>query len=371
MGSTAAPRDVVLEDVSVSLAGQKVLADVSLVARGGQTLALLGPSGCGKTTLLRVLAGLQPTDAGSVRLGEQLVNNGKVHLAAEQRGVGMVFQDFALFPHLSVASNVAFGLPRRERRQAGNGRVTELLDMLNIAELSQRLPGSLSGGQRQRVALARALAPRPSVLLLDEPFSSLDTALRTEVRAEVAVLLRELGITCVFVTHDQEEAFALGDEVAVMRDGAVVQQAAPDELYDHPADPWVAHFVGEADILAGFADGAKAHTSLGAVPLQETMSGAVDVVIRPQELLLSYNDGFDATSAEAGYDDGADATSAGTDASIVHIDFYGHDTLYHLNLGDGTMVRCRATGAPQHSVGAAVGVRHSGKPTVSYGKSRQ
>ncbi len=372
--SEAGPRRgrwIVADGVSVTLGGSPVLRSATITAEAGRTLALLGPSGCCKTTLLRVLAGLQRLDSGQVYLGGRLVDgpaarrNGtaaaprggasgaKVHVAAHRRGVGMVFQDWSLFPHLTVAANVAFGLPRAERPRSrvlprpASARVRDLLEMVGIAELADRLPGSLSGGQQQRVALARALAPRPSVLLLDEPFSSLDTTLRVEVRAEVAGLLRELEVTCVFVTHDQDEAFVLGDEVAVMRDGAVIQQAPPAVLYDRPTDRWLAGFVGEADTVPGNAEGDIAYTVLGPMKLQAPLHGDVDVLLRPEELALA----------------------EGSSGTVDHIEFFGHDTLYYIRDADGGVLRCRATGAPRFGIGSGVDICHSGVRTVAFPRS--
>ena len=361
-----------MDAVGVALGGSPVLRSASISAEPGRTLAILGPSGCGKTTLLRVLAGLQRVDSGRVVLGDKLMSgpatpkngtrgagasgNGAsgpvVHVAADKRGVGMVFQDWSLFPHLTVAANVAFGLPRSERPRSrvlprpASARVRDLLDLVGIAELADRLPGSLSGGEQQRVALARALAPQPSVLLLDEPFSSLDTTLRVEVRAEVAALLRDLAVTCVFVTHDQDEAFVLGDEVAVMRDGAVIQQAAPAVLYERPADRWLAGFVGEADTVPGRAEGDIAHTALGPMRLRSPAVGAVDVLVRPEELALT----------------------EGASGTVDHIEFFGHDTLYYIRGAGGDVLRCRTTGAPRFSIGATVDLCHSGVSTVAFSR---
>ena len=370
--ATRRGRGILVEDASVALGGAPVLRSASISAEPGRTLAILGPSGCGKTTLLRVLAGLQRLDSGRVVLGDTLMSgpaepkNGSangasrnghspqmVHVAADKRGVGMVFQDWSLFPHLTVAANVAFGLPRSERPRTrvlprpASTRVNDLLDLVGIGELAGRLPGSLSGGQQQRVALARALAPQPSVLLLDEPFSSLDTTLRVEVRAEVAALLRELEVTCVFVTHDQDEAFVLGDEVAVMRDGQVIQQAAPAVLYERPADRWLAGFVGEADTVGGQAEGDIAHTALGPMRLRTPVEGPVDVLVRPEELAL--------TEGDSGV--------------VDHIEFFGHDTLYYIRSTDGEVLRCRTTGAPRFRIGATVDLCHSGVSTVAFPRS--
>ena len=344
------PRGISVDDVHVELGGAPVLRGVDLRADAACSLVLLGPSGCGKTTLLRVLAGLQTIDAGSVTLGDEMVSGPGVHVPPERRRVGMVFQDWALFPHLSVAANVAFGLPRHERRHGMFSRrvapsldsVRELLDMVGIGALARRLPGSLSGGQQQRVALARALAAKPSVLLLDEPFSNLDTALRAGVRSEVLGLLRDLKITSVFVTHDQDEAFVLGDEVAVMRDGLVVQQAPPATLYDRPLDRWLAGFVGEADTVPGSGRGNVADTPLGPVNLHDEARGAVDVLIRPEEL----------------------SVVAGDSAEVGRVDFHGHDTLYAVVFRNGTPLRARVNGAPRFRVGDRVDLIHSGTATV-------
>ena len=201
MISPGAPVSIRIDDVSVTYDGPPVLREISLSVDAGELVALLGPSGCGKTTLLRAIAGLEPVSAGSIALGDRVVSGPGDHVAPERRRVGMVFQDWALFPHLSVARNVAYGLPRVER----NGpRVDEVLEMVGLAGLGDRSPQTLSGGQQQRVALARALAPAPSVLLLDEPFSNLDATLRVQIRTEVHRLLSELDVTAVFVTHDQD-----------------------------------------------------------------------------------------------------------------------------------------------------------------------
>ncbi len=333
-----------------------VLKGADLMVEPGQQVVILGPSGCGKTTFLRAIAGLEPLERGEIWVGSKLVASSNVHVPAEKRRVGLVFQDGALFPHMSVAANVAYGLPTRDRwrrfgltSERARESVRMMLEMVGLEEFGDRLPGSLSGGQQQRVAVARALVPRPSVLLFDEPFSSLDSNLRAGVRSEVAQLLRELEITAVFVTHDQIEAFELGDEVAVMRDGVLVQQATPAELYNRPADPWLAAFVGEAELLAGYARGSEADTVLGRIPLVDSMSGPVEVLVRPEEIVLS----------------------PGYGGRVVGIDYCGHDALISVALAGGTVVRSRATGAPRFAVGAEVAVGHSGLPTLAYGGSSE
>jgi iron(III) transport system ATP-binding protein len=345
----------------------EVLRGVRLAVQPGSVLAILGPSGCGKTTLLRTIAGLERPDAGSIRLDGVQVAGPATHVPPERRRIGMVFQDWALFPHLTVAQNVAYGLPRPERRLAGRSgwarrtgragragaratsRVDEVLDMVGLGGLGPRHPGTLSGGQQQRVALARALAPRPAVLLLDEPFSNLDAALRAHVRAEVARLLGDLGVTAVFVTHDQDEAFLLGDEVAVMRDGLVAQQAAPRDLYARPATPWVASFVGDANLVAGVASGDSAATALGPIPLDHPAHGEVSVLVRPEDLAL-------ATPS----DDGVPVT-------VERREYYGHDTVYAVRVLQGAAAaRVRAAAAPRFRPGDAAGLRYTGPPTVAF-----
>ena len=224
-----------------------VVCDVSLHAPAGSITVLLGPSGCGKTTLLRAIAGLERPRSGTVRLGDVQVSGPETWVPPQRRNVGMVFQDPALFPHLTAAGNIAFGLRRAERADR-DARVMELLDLVEMREFADRLPGSLSGGQQQRIALARSLAPKPAVLLLDEPFSALDANLRTQLRGDVARILHEVGVTTVFVTHDQDEAFVMGDIVGVMHEGRLRQLGKPEELYGRPTDQWVAEFVG----LIGF-----------------------------------------------------------------------------------------------------------------------
>jgi iron(III) transport system ATP-binding protein len=307
----------------------------------GKVVALLGPSGCGKTTLLRCIAGLERPDAGEVRLAGRLLCGPGEHVPPERRRIGMVFQDGALFPHLSVAGNVAYGL-RREERQGG--RVEEALALVDLAGFGQRAPASLSGGQQQRVALARALVTRPTALLLDEPFSNLDTLLRVQIRAEVQRLLADLGVTAVFVTHDQEEAFVVGDEVAVMLGGRIVQQATPAELYRAPASRAVAAFLGDANLLPGVAASGLADTPLGRVPLRGDLHGDVEVLLRPEQLRVV----------------------AGSRATVDAVEYYGHDAVYLTRLPGGAAVRVRVLDAPEFRPGDRVDLDYVGGPTVGY-----
>lgn len=272
--------------------GQVVALDgLDLELRAGETLALLGPSGCGKTTLLRAVAGLDRPDAGVVEIAGQVVEAPGRFVPPERRRIGMVFQDVALFPHLSVAENVAFGLARApDGRRAGRAeraaRVAELLELVGLPEAGSSRPHELSGGMQQRVALARALAPRPEVVLLDEPFANLDLGLRTQLRSELRRVLEVAGTSALLVTHDQAEALTVADRVAVMRRGAVDQVDAPEVVYAQPATPFVATFVGVANLVPATLDGASAGTPLGPMPL---VACPVDVdralvVVRPEHV---------------------------------------------------------------------------------------
>ena len=323
--------------------GPGALNGVSLAVEPGESLALLGPSGCGKTTLLRAIAGLERSVTGTIAIDGEVMAGHKTWVQPEKRRVGMVFQDWALFPHLTVAKNVAYGLNKTIGKAGTAEQVANSLALVDLAGTEDRMPATLSGGQQQRVAVARALAPKPRILLLDEPFSNLDTSLRTELRTEVHRLLLDLGITAVFVTHDQEEAFVVGDRVAVMNEGRVVQVDTPSGLYTHPADRWVADFVGQATLVRGVASGATAATAIGPIPLEVNRSGAVEVLLRPEQLQLTEGD----------------------DATVEVVEFYGHDAMVFLRFGDhGLRVR---TG-PQVSVrrGDWVGVRYTGQAAHSF-----
>lgn len=290
---------------------------VSLQIAPGQLLALLGPSGCGKTTVLRLLSGFEEPDAGEVWVASRDVTR----LPAEQRRVGMVFQEYALFPHLSVAQNIAFGLPKGPHAIE---RVNEALSLVGLSGLHERMPHELSGGQQQRVALARALAPKPDLILLDEPFSNLDAALRSRVRQDVRQILRQANATALFVTHDQEEALSLADEVAVMLDGRLIQVGSPERLYQRPATRAVATFLGDANFLPGQATGHQVICELGTLPIVESAQGEVEIMFRPEDLLIELDD-------------------AGT-ACIVERDYFGHDQLLRVRLPSGLLLKSRTVG---------------------------
>jgi iron(III) transport system ATP-binding protein len=350
-----------------------VLQGLDLDVQGGSLTAVLGGSGCGKTTLLRVIAGFERAQRGRVALAGRALDDGRVFIPPERRSIGYVPQEGALFPHLSVRENVAFALPRRERRGAA---VTGLLEMIGIAPLARRLPHELSGGEQQRVALARALAGRPHALLLDEPFSSLDASLRGRVREEVHALLREQGVTTVLVTHDQEEALSLADVVAVLRDGRIVQRAAPAELYERPLDERLARFLGVVNVLhARFAHGA-AHTALGALPLHADPSAAGaragTVMIRPEQLRVTPRRDAGGESAArqepTEVRDDAEGSArrgsgpAGVPGRVEQCRYYGHDALLHIRTeADGAQVLlARVHGERALPVGTPVSVAAHG-----------
>ncbi len=269
-----------LQGVEKAFGGLPVLRGCDLDVRKGELMTLLGPSGCGKTTLLRVIAGLVVPDAGGVVIGDRDVTR----LPANRRQVGMVFQHYALFPHMTVFGNVAYGLRvRRVRRAEIERRVRAALDLVGLAGLAARWPAQLSGGQQQRVALARVLVLEPHVLLLDEPFGALDAKLRQAMQVDLKKLVRRLGITSVFVTHDQDEALALSDRLAVMQAGLIAQVGTPLEIYDRPASAYVADFVGRSNLLGGEAVGGRVAVGPG-VELPTDHAGPVTVVVRPEHL---------------------------------------------------------------------------------------
>lgn len=341
----SAAETVVVRGVTKSFGETVVLNGLDLVVPAGSLVALLGPSGCGKTTLLRTIAGLDRPEAGRIEIGDRtVVDDGRAYTPPEKRRVGMVFQDWALFPHLTVAQNVAFGLARGERRSQ---HVIDVLKLVDLDAYADRMPSTLSGGQQQRVALARALANRPSVILLDEPFSNLDATLRSQIRLEVQRVLKALGVTALFVTHDQEEAFSIGESVAVMFDGKVDQQGRPADIYEAPTTKRVASFLGDGNLLPGTASGREAETMLGRVPLLRAMDGSVEVLLRAEEVLV-------------------EAPQADGHATIDEVVFYGHDAVYLVRTDQGTILRSRVLAAPRFRPGDRVDLRYSSRPTVAF-----
>ena len=318
----------------------RAVAGASLRVGHGQLVALLGPSGSGKTTLLRAIAGFEVPDAGTIRIGGRLVAGDGAWEEPERRRIGMVFQDGALFPHLTVGGNVGFGGPPP-------GRIEECLELVDLADRAKDYPHELSGGERQRVALARALAPEPEVVLLDEPFASLDAGLREALREEVAAILRAAGTSALLVTHDQEEALSVADVVAVMREGRIEQSGTPEEVYGRPASRWLAEFLGDADVVPGTAAEGVVDCELGCFPTDRGLTGAVEVVLRPESVAI-----------------GATGRQDATEGLVVGRSFYGHDQLVRLELPSGLRLRSRRLGFPAWHSGDRVRVWVDGPVNV-------
>ncbi|WP_101296614.1 ABC transporter ATP-binding protein [Halegenticoccus soli] len=328
-GGDARESETVLELAGVSkrYGAETVISDLSLSVQRGEILTLLGPSGCGKTTTLRLIAGLERPDGGEVRLDGEVVSGAEAFVPPEKRGIGVVFQEFALFPHLTARENVAFGLKGRDAADRER-RVDELLDLVNLETRGERYPSELSGGQQQRVALARSLAPEPEILLLDEPFSNLDVDLRVEMREEVRRIIKRAGVTAVSVTHDQEEAMSISDRVAVVNDGRIEQIGRPERVFQHPESRFVAGFLGHASFLSGTVGADAVDTGIGAIDRErihglapEYEGSAVEVLVRPDDVR-------------------AVPTEAAGHGTVASRRYLGPTVLYEVELDTGERIGC-------------------------------
>ena len=343
-----------LDGVIKEYADETAVDSLSLSVREGELLTLLGPSGCGKTTTLRMMAGLERPDAGSVRLAGEVVADANRHVKPEDRDVGLVFQDFALFPHLTVAENIAFGLADATEAEKEE-RVEELLDLVDLAGHRDAPPAELSGGQQQRVALARSLAPEPDILLLDEPFSNLDVRLRVEMREEVRQILKEAGVTAVSVTHDQEEALSISDRVAVMNDGRVEQVGKPEGVFEHPESRFVASFLGQAGFLSAWYEDGAVVTPIGTFTPQrlnglstEYAGTDLDVLVRPDDLRATVVDESEA------------------DGHIIHRQYTGPSFVYRVELDNGDVVHCQHNHVKELDIGKPVRVELDADHTLAW-----
>ncbi len=281
---------LVVEGLNFSVQGRKIVSDVSLRVQSGQVTCLLGPSGCGKSTTLRIIAGVERQDSGTVTLDGRLLSDGRKHLPPEDRRIGLIFQDFALFPHLNVAQNVGFGLTgNKAEREA---RVAETLERVHLKDFANAYPHELSGGEQQRVALARSIAPKPRVMLMDEPFSGLDNRLRDGIRDETLDILKEAGTAVVLVTHEPEEAMRMADDIALMRDGGIVQQGAPYNLYNAPVDRMAAAFFSDINVIRAKVKGALTSTAFGEFLAPGVPDDTeVEIIIRPQHVRIDFDRG--------------------------------------------------------------------------------
>ena len=320
--------------VTKSYGSEIVLSDFNLDVWNGSIVGILGISGSGKTTALRLLAGFDKPDTGIIEMRNRVISSEDTFLPPEERNVGMVFQDYALFPHLNVEKNISFGLSRDEIK---SGRLEEVLSMCNLETYRNKFPQELSGGQQQRVSLARALAPKPEVILLDEPFTSLDAHMARDLREEVVSLLRQTETTAIIVTHDQEEALSVCDVVSVLEDGSVIQSATPQEIYLNPVSQTVANSVGDPNILKGFSVDGRVETSLGT--FVTAYNGALDVSIRPEciELLLD---------SEGSY-------------VVKECTFYGHDQVISFQNSKGEVFRARSLPNTIYEAGDKVNINIS------------
>ncbi len=350
--------ELVLDSVSQAYARRQIIADLSFTLAEGAIGCLLGPSGCGKTTALRCIAGFEPIQSGSIRIGGETVSRPGWMLPAEKRRIGMVFQDYALFPHLTVAGNVGFGL-RDVSRTVREARVTELLALVGLAGQAQHYPHQLSGGQQQRVALARALAPRPRLILMDEPFSNLDVELRERLSLEVRDILRREATTALIVTHDQHEAFSLADWVGVMHEGRIQQWDTPYNLYHEPANRFVADFVGQGALLPGeVINDHQVEIELGVldghIPVDCGTGGCeacvrhciVDVLLRPDDII---------------HDDDSLLL-----AEVENKAFRGADFLYTLRLPSGQRALSLVPSHHDHAIGEKIGIRLAADHVVAF-----
>ena len=329
-----------LTNISLSYGTHKVIQDIDLELQEGEIACLLGSSGCGKTTLLRSIAGFEKPDKGRISLRDQFINDKYINIPPEQRNIGMVFQDFALFPHLSIKKNIAFGLIKQSR-EAVNHRVHELLELIGLSDIAHKFPHQLSGGQQQRVALARALAPKPDLLLLDEPFSSLDVTLREQLATEIRKIIKHEGTSAILVTHDQQEAFAMADKVGLLHHGKMIQWDTPYNLYHRPASRYAAGFIGQGVMLpARVLSSNSIQTELGIIhgrlPDDCGVNCSVEILIRPDDIVYNDNSEYQ--------------------LEIIDKIFRGAEFLYTLKVNEASQVLCITPSHHNHALNSLLGI---------------
>jgi iron(III) transport system ATP-binding protein len=350
-GNARRPTVLELRNVSCAYgADRPAITDMSFVAQEGEIVCLLGPSGCGKTTTLRAIAGFEPVTAGEIRLEGRLVSAPGHVIPAEHRRIGMVFQEYALFPHICVRDNVAFGLQHLPAGEQA-AQVHAMLEMVGLTDLAERFPHELSGGQQQRVALARALVQKPAVLLLDEPFSNLDPDMAGKMREDLHVLLRRTKTTAILVTHDHDEAFAMADQIAVLNGGRLEQLDTPEAIYHTPSTPFVADFVGQADFIPGTIENGTVQTEIGTFPNQAgyRSSAQVVVMIRPDDIHI--------VPVEKSF------------AHIVGRRFHGSENLYTIGLPSGRVVHSSEPSTTVYPVGTPVELQVNATHTVLFDRA--
>lgn len=333
--------ELTLLQVKASHSNQTIIKGVDLLLKDKEIGCLLGPSGCGKTTLLRAIAGLHNINDGEIHLGENCLSSSTQNIATEKRQIGMVFQDYALFPHMTIYENIAFGLKSSSNKEK-QARIQQLLELIDLPDVAKRYPHQLSGGQQQRIALARALAPKPSLLLMDEPFSGLDIELRESLAREVREILKAEGISALMVTHNQNEAFAIADSVGVMKDGKLLQWDTAYKLYHEPKHPFIADFIGQGSLISGaVCDCQAVHTELGLLkarlPFGVQTGEQVSVLVRPDDIL---------------HDDSSD-----WQLEVISRAFRGSHFLFTLKLPSGEKVLCMSQSHHDHPVGSKIGIK--------------
>ncbi len=336
-------------DVSFAYSDQPVLDGIDLEVKHREIVCLMGPSGCGKTTVLRLAAGLEPIRSGEISINGEVVSGDGKNIAPEYRGVGLVFQNFALFPHMTVAGNIGFGL-RHDRSSDREEKVRAMLDRVGLPDKYDKYPHMLSGGEQQRIALARALAPEPAVLMLDEPFAGLDIRLRERVREQALTLLKDIGATVLVVTHDAEEAMYMGDRLAVLQERRIIQTGTPAELYNRPKSAFVARFLGDVNWMHGYIRRGVVEAPIGVFPAESGNDGErVDVLVRPEDLRLSRQE-----------------TGGATDAIVVEQRLLGHTSLVTLRLNEGAELRARVMGQDLPKPGTVVSIECADESVLVY-----